>query len=252
MPGIGITFDFHNTLFTCDEWFELEVREIVPAFLTWAGEQEGLDVPPAAVAEGRRLYAELRSEIKLHGREQDAASCVADVLALLNIPVKPSTIESGVHTIMEQVPVAEPMPGALETVRALARLNIPLGIVSSAIYAPFLERSLRTCGGGDAFAAVTTSASAGFYKTRPEVYWHAASAMGISPEFMLHVGDSLAFDVGGAERAGFHTTWLSYGRTLGEDEPKPDLVLSDLQDAVPHLVGLAHAARDGQPQRPSP
>lgn len=252
MLKIAITFDFHNTLFTCDEWFELEVREIVPAFLTWAVEEHGLDVPPATVANGRRLYGELRSEIKRHGREQHAASCVADVLALLNIPLSPGMIELGVDTIMERAAVAEPLPGALETVRALASLKVPLGIVSSAVYVPFLERSLRISGIEDAFASITTSASAGYYKTRPEIYWHAASAMGVSPESMIHVGDSLAFDVGGAERAGLRTAWVSYGRTLGEDEPTPDLVLSDLREAAPQLVNFAHATRDDQPQLRTP
>ena len=61
-----------------------------------------------------------------------------------------------------------------------------------------------------AFTTVVTSASAGFYKSRPEIYLHAAEQLGVVPQPMVHVGDSLRFDVGGASRAGMGTVWLQH------------------------------------------
>jgi FMN phosphatase YigB (HAD superfamily) len=241
---IGITFDFHNTLFTCDDWFQLEVYDLVPAFLRWLTDQGGVSLPVQAETNGRRFYAELRVAIKEHGHEQNAASCIASVLDRLEVQVPESTIVEGVHAIMGAVAVAQPMQGVVETIRELAAQEIPLGIVSSAVYAPFLERSLVAHGTADAFAHVTTSASAGFYKTRPELFWHAAEAMNLSPANMLHVGDSLAFDVGGAQRAGFRGVWLSYGRGREAGGPEPDAILTDLTDSAPFLLRMV---RDESP-----
>lgn len=236
MKKAGITFDFHNTLFSCDEWFELEVREIVPAFLEWLKSREGHDVPLSATDDGRRLYAELRNEIKVHGREHDAAACVGAIVDVLCARVPAETVTEGVHCVMAAVQSAEPLLGALETVQDLAALDIPLGIVSSAVYAPFLERTLKEQGIRGAFLSVTTSAGAGFYKTRPEIYWRSASAMGLAPESMLHVGDSLAFDVAGAKRAGLRAAWVSYGRESDTEIADPDLVLENLNNAAPQIV----------------
>ena len=41
MNGQAITFDFHNTLAACPEWFELEVRRLPSSFLRWWSERDG-------------------------------------------------------------------------------------------------------------------------------------------------------------------------------------------------------------------
>ena len=251
MQAGGITFDFHNTLFSCDDWFQLEIRDLVPTFLTWLGAHGGPVVSSAMAAEGRRHYLDIRAEIKVHGQEQDAASCVDTVLDRLDLEVPRESVEAGVHQIMAAIAVAQPMTGALAMLRDLTRLQIPLGIVSSAVYQPFLERSLRAHGLSNVFAQVTTSAGAGFYKTRPEIYWHAAEAMGLRPATMVHVGDSLPFDVGGALQAGFRTVWISYGRDRDVFAPQPDLVLESLSDSTSQLVGLLTRRSNPAPARVS-
>jgi FMN phosphatase YigB (HAD superfamily) len=127
----------------------------------------------------------------------------------------------------------------VETVRALHDDGIRLGVVSSAVYHPFLEWSLEMFGIASAFTTVVTSASAGFYKSRPEIYRRAAEHLGVSPNRIVHVGDSLRFDVGGASRAGMGTVWLQH-RERREDERKfsPDLTLSTLTDSAAALQAL--------------
>jgi len=46
MNGQAITFDFHNTLAACPEWFELEVRTLPSSFLNWWADQPGFAGAP--------------------------------------------------------------------------------------------------------------------------------------------------------------------------------------------------------------
>ena len=115
---------------------------------------------------------------------------------------------------------ARPVPGAVETVRAIHHAGIAVGVISSAVYHPFLEWTLSAFGIRDRIAAVVTSASAGYYKSRPELYWHAADLLRVAPRRVVHVGDSLRFDVGGASRAGMGTVWLqANGASTNDDTP---------------------------------
>src|SRR5205085_260190 len=144
-------------------------------------------------------YRTLRHEIMEHGEELTAEASLASVFTALGIDVPGETLALGIEELMRQ-PLAgtSPIPGAVATVREIHRAGVPIGIISSAVYHPFLEWTLDDFGIRDAFRVVITSASAGFYKSRPELFWHAAEALGGVPERMVHVGDSLRFDVAGA------------------------------------------------------
>jgi FMN hydrolase / 5-amino-6-(5-phospho-D-ribitylamino)uracil phosphatase len=86
---------------------------------------------------------------------------------------------------------------------------------------------------------VITSASAGFYKSRAELYVHAAELLGATPERMVHVGDSFRFDVAGARRAGMRTVWLRSDQAeSGDPSIHPDLVLTTLEAAAPEILML--------------
>ena len=63
----------------------------------------------------------------------------------------------------------------------LANLGVPLGVISSAVYHPFLEWCLEAWGLRDDFAAVITSAGCGFYKSHPGIYQCALDALGAAP-----------------------------------------------------------------------
>jgi putative hydrolase of the HAD superfamily len=78
------------------------------------------------------------------------------------------------------------------------------------------------------FQSVVTSASSGFYKSRPEIYWTALDQIGAAPERSIHVGDSYRFDVLGGMRAGLATVWLSDDPEAGEKSPAPDAIVGSL------------------------
>jgi len=247
MDGKAITFDFHNTLAACPEWFELEIRRLPSAFLGWWSDRDGRRLDPALLDEADEHYRQLRIEIIEHGNELTAEACLEHVFSGMHLQVHEEDVRAGIAFLMrEALTGASPILGAIETVQEIHRAGVPIGVVSSAVYHPFLEWTLAAFGIRDAFQAVVTSASVGFYKSRPEIYWHAADVLGTVPERMVHVGDSLRFDVGGASRAGMGTVWLTDDRAeRGDQTLVPDLTISSLESAAPHILTiLSSRSRD--------
>jgi len=238
MNGQAITFDFHNTLASCPEWFELEVRHLPSSFLRWWSDRDGRQFAPALRDEADTRYQELRLQIIEHGNELTAEACLDHVFRAMRLQVPEDDVRRGVSDLMRgALAGAAPIPGAVATVREIHAAGIPIGIVSSAVYHPFLEWTLDTFGIRAAFDVIVTSASAGFYKSRAELYVHAAELLGATPERMVHVGDSLRFDVGGASRAGMGTVWLRR-EPSPSDHPaiRPDLTLTTLVAAAPRIL----------------
>jgi putative hydrolase of the HAD superfamily len=189
-------------------------------------------------------YRRLRLAIHHHGHELPAERCVATVLDQMGIAIDATTIARGVDEMMRAtLDEATPMVGAVETINALSAAGVRLGIVSSAVYHPFLEWTLERFGIRDAFAVVTTSASVGYYKSRPEIYWETLRELRVTAGNSVHIGDSIRFDVGGAQRAGMRTVLISANHNGSDpDVPVPDLVVPTLEDSTPGILGVFAAA----------
>lgn len=243
MDAAAITFDFHNTLADCPEWFELEVRHLPSAYLRWHAGQGAARYSVATLDDADSRYRTLRHEIMAHGNELTAEQSLRAIFDDMSIPAEDPELEAGVAALMrEAASLARPIPGAVETVRAIVQSGRRLGVVSSAVYHPFLEWTLEAFGIRSDFATIVTSASAGFYKSRPEIYLHAADLLSAQPNHMVHVGDSLRFDVGGAGRAGIGTVWLQHqGRPGDGSEFVPDLTLDSLEGSAPSILQLLDA-----------
>jgi putative hydrolase of the HAD superfamily len=132
--------------------------------------------------------------------------------------------------------------GAPSGLRALAALGLPMGVVSNSDGT--VEAELRRLGlcyapdGREPAAAtgirvgvVVDSAVAGVAKPDPAIFRIALDALGVPPSrTVLHVGDSLRFDVAGALAAGLQPVHLDpYGFC-----PAPD--------GHPHIRTLAELA----------
>ncbi len=242
MPIEAVTFDFHNTLVRCDEWFALEIRELVPETLRLLA-AEGLAPLDDALADRARLAdRELRAAIESHGEECDALTCALLTLERLGVAAPREAVARAIEALMRAaLPPAWPMPGAVEAVRALRGRGVRCGVVSSAVYHPFLEWALDRFGLRDAFGAVVSSASSGYYKTRPEIFEAALRELGATPEGAVHVGDSYRFDVLGARRAGLRTVW--YASTLAvleQPEIVADATVADLA-TLPAIIATLDA-----------
>ena len=228
----AVTLDFHNTLFQCDDWFTLEVETLVPRLLGWLEERRVVTTSDEQRAELRRTYRSLRRQIIADGIERDAASCVLHACRASGLELDPRQVDDGIAALMrDALATASPMPGAVEAVRDLRVSGLRVGVISNAIYHPFLLWALDRHGMGDAFDVVTTSASAGYYKSHPGIYQQTLAELNVAPRRTLHVGDSLQFDVLGAARAGLRTAYVTGGDESAESAGA-DIVIRSLHQLV--------------------
>jgi FMN phosphatase YigB (HAD superfamily) len=244
----AITFDFHNTLVHCDPWFDLEVTELpgeVAQALVEAGHAQ---FDPDHRTELTAVYRTLRSEIIDHGNELDATAGVLETFNRMGYVADKAVVESVVDTLFRPlIAETELVPGVRDTVAYLANAGYVLGVVSSAVHHDFLEWSLAHHGIRRYFTDVVTSASAGYYKSRPEIYRIACERLGSLPVETVHVGDSYRFDHLGGIAAGLRTVWYNRNGAEPASGPSPELELATLVGAGPRIAALMkHSAPDAR------
>lgn len=221
----AVTLDFHNTIARCDEWFNLEVYDLMPAFFGWCETNLGVNVEPEQIAAGKRHYRKLRQRVMDTGVELDAASAVSEVVEHLGLTIRPEAVSEAMADIFRPtVEGAEPIPGIVESVRCLRAAGVNLAVVSSAAYHPFLEWTLHKFEIADCFCHVLTSASTGYYKSSTRIYETALEHLGSEPGKSIHVGDSVRFDISPAKAIGMKT--VLFGSE--ESDGTADLHLSTL------------------------
>lgn len=119
-------------------------------------------------------------------------------------------------------------PRLFEEVReVLAGLHVPTCVVSN-----IDERELRSALRHHdlQFDFVVTSESARSYKPAPGIFQTALELTGWSPEAVIHVGDSLHSDVGGARRLGIRTAWVNRAERMSDiGSDTPDYTWEDLR-----------------------
>lgn len=155
--------------------------------------------------------------------------------ALEDLHISPTVIESAVGILKRywQSPDLHE-----DSLAALGRLGVPICVVSNAdredIDAAVALHGLR-------FEAVVTSECARSYKPHGRIFKMALETMGVAPERVIHVGDSLHSDVGGAKAAGIRSVWIQ--RTIrihdiGRSAPHHTIrSLLELPDLVDILTG---------------
>jgi HAD superfamily hydrolase (TIGR01509 family) len=230
MPIRAVTLDFHNTIARCDRWFALEVRELVPEVLHVLAARGELAAEDGLHDRARVAYRSLREGIIESGDERAALDCALATLAALELALPEDAVAATIEELMREALLeATPMPGVIAAVRTLAERGLKVGVVSSAVHHPFLDWTLAEFGIADAFATVVTSASSGFYKSRPEIYHAALRGLGADAREALHVGDSYRFDVLGARQAGMRAIWYaSTEEAMAQAENLADATVSDL------------------------
>ncbi|MGB3304835.1 MAG: tRNA (guanosine(37)-N1)-methyltransferase TrmD [Thermomicrobiales bacterium] len=244
-----VTFDFHNTLAHCDTWFALEIRELPGAVLRALHEERGSVADPDVIAAATASYRQLREGIMASGIEIDAHTSVMMTFAELEIAADPQQVEDILARIMRAaMHDVRPVAGAPDLVRDLHAAGFRIGVISSAVYHPFLEWCLASFGIAECIDFVITSASAGFYKSSTRIYEHALETAGVAPVQAIHIGDSPRWDVTTAHRAGMATVLLQaesidpHATTPGTVElATPDLVVSSFVDAREPILDLARA-----------
>jgi FMN phosphatase YigB (HAD superfamily) len=244
-----VTFDFHNTVAHCDPWFDLEIRELPAAVLRDLAGQGLATTGDALEADATAAYRTIRNAVMESGIEKDAQTCIEEVFAGLGVAAPADAVEASIERLMRAcLPDLSPVPGAIATIAALIDRDVPVGIVSSAVYHPFLEWALADFGLLKRLAFVATSASIGYYKSDVRIYHHAYDLARATVGLGVHVGDSPCWDIATAQRAGLGTVLYT---APGANRPElphdvvPDLMLESLVGAdAPILALLAARQRD--------
>lgn len=234
----AVTLDFHDTLMECDEWFQLEIYDLLPSFLQWLACERGQPAILNDADQSRTLYRKIRKQVLASGTEVDAAGCVELVIDQLGLSAGRDEVDRGLEAIMSPaLDSATPMPGAQELVAQLAQAGTRIAVISSAVYHPFLDWALERYRMRDHIEFVLTSASCGIYKSSSAIYHHAAELLGVEPHRCLHIGDSVPFDVASASQAGFSTVLVTWGTRAASDGAAPSLAVDSLVGLGDKLIG---------------
>ena len=113
-----------------------------------------------------------------------------------------------------------------EAAAALEALEIPICCVSNAdtedVVAAVKAHGLR-------FDRIVTSEDARSYKPHAGIFRKALAEMQVAPDRVMHVGDSLHSDVGGAKPLGMCTTWVCReDRMFDVGQARPDHKITSL------------------------
>lgn len=234
----AVTFDFHDTIAIAPAWFALEVRQLPGMVLHTLAAQGVVPHDGAQMAAATEPYRALRRAIQEHGQESDALAGVQHAFRAIGVVMPDAMVATAIGELMASVRAdASPRPGIVEAIAELTAAGLPLAVISNAVYHPFLEWCLEDWGIRDAFTAVISSASCGYYKSHDGIYTCALEALGVSPQETVHIGDSYRFDVEAAHRLGLRTIWLN----LKGDERAhcvADLVVNTLDGLAPRILNL--------------
>lgn len=121
-----------------------------------------------------------------------------------------------------------------ESKEILERCQIPICLVSNIDNAE-LQSALEHH--GLSFHQVVTSEDCRAYKPCHEVFRRALSVLDLSPEEVLHVGDSLSSDVEGAQSLGIPVLWINRKqRDISHTDKVPDYISTDMTGLL-DLIG---------------
>ena len=256
----AISFDFGNTLCAVSD-------EALRTVLLDAGERIAVRSGPFALEEFIELWREeARRQFAVNvplGRENDLKERLARVLARLRGMAAPvewddvaadrlstdEEVEAGIldygEAFVTRMPVDE------RAAPLLARLHgrYRLAILSNWPLAWAIDAIAERAGWTPYLDTIVVSQRVGWIKPHRAIFEATASALGVAPAELLHVGDDWAADVVGAKRAG---AWAAYLVTRPQTSPLPssvpdgsveaDLTLQDLVDIEGSLRALAAAA----------
>lgn len=217
----GVFLDFYGTIASGDvQAVEDVCRQVI--------EEHGLqiDAPQLAVKWGMRFFAAVE-EIGC-----STFRCLKQIESeTLVETISPFVGPIDVRPYIERFNAYLARPTIYEEVReVLGRLSVPVCIVSNAdeqeLRSALEHQDLR-------FEYVISSESAGSYKPEPGIFEAALALTGWSADHVIHVGDSLHSDVGGAQRVGLKTAWVNRTHRISDiGTAEPDHVWTDLRPLV--------------------
>jgi putative hydrolase of the HAD superfamily len=200
----------------------------------------GLPIGPADFEQAH--YAGIRAVDQGLGEEEGTFTYLGGYVRALGIqPEGRSRAIRALATLWETPSVnlwRQTIPDSIIGLRRLAAYGLPLGFVSNSDGTA--EEQLRRHhigqvgpGEGVEVAIITDSAVVGLAKPDPRVFNSAVSALGVVPERIAYVGDSVRYDVLGSEAAGMVPVHFDPLQTCqsGHDHRHIEAIV-DLQDIL--------------------
>ncbi len=210
-PIRGVIFDMDGVLLDTERFYTEVTQEIVGRF-------------------GRVFDWSIKAEMV--GRPAiESARHLVQVLAL---PITPEQYLSEREArLQELLATAEPMPGAVELVRALHRRGIPSAVATSSTRDFFALKTRRHAAWFDLFDAIIVGddGRVGRGKPAPDIFLVAAAELGIAPQDCLVVEDSPA-GIAAARAAGKQSLAV----------PDPGMDTARLAAADLLVTSLAHVS----------
>lgn len=237
MPHRAVFFDFGGTLFSY-----AEMRPHFDQMLLDLARHHSISVPMQEIRGiyreivTRKMAAFLPRPFYLHRELFDEAH--VELLSALGADPDRSG-QTSLYMGQTEVGLAavNPREGVHDTLAALHGRGLHLSIVSNIDedqFQPLWER----IGLGPHFDAITTSEEARSCKPHPGIYHHALSKAGeVAPEEVVFVGDSVEYDVAGANALGMTTVLITEGPGQVEGNADPDHVI----EAIPELLHIVSA-----------
>lgn len=136
------------------------------------------------------------------------------------------------------------IPGHHEAlIRSLGE-GLRIGVCSNFSHSETAVSILEESGMHAHLDAVVVSDAFGLRKPRREIFEEVMGLLDASPDQVLHVGDSLRADVGGAAQLGIRTVWITrrirdpQERLRVHEGPAPTYVIEDLAELPALVAGL--------------
>ena len=133
-----------------------------------------------------------------------------------------------------------PLDGAADTLRTLRDQGLRIGLISNTVWPGSVHvEDLARHGLTPYLEHLIFSADAEAWKPYPEVFQMGLAALDLTPDEAVYVGDSLYFDVLGAQQAGLRGVWIEQTQRWLPDglEVTPDATIQTLPDLLDVLAG---------------
>ena len=127
----------------------------------------------------------------------------------------------------------KPFSHVPQTLSSLRAEGYKLGLLSD--FPP--ETKLEYLGLSGYWDAVLCSESSGTIKPNPLSFLELSRSLGLPPEKIMYVGNSLDYDVAGASRAGMKTAWIKNPLLpCSVKEYKPDFIFTSYRQLLDYML----------------
>jgi len=275
LPGVrAVLFDVYGTVLISSSG-DIDVSDYALDNVVHALRMSGCDAPAGRERDvAGFVIAEFLLTIRRHhesGRAEGKPQPEVDILAVwrdvMRVLNERGTLDEPPAVEIEKLAFAfemcsnpvYPMPGFAETIGALDRRNLVLGIVSNAqFFTPvimnyFLSGSVSDEATVPPFRPDLTFFSYRYGRAKPDPFLFDAAKdglarLGIEPGNVLFVGNDMRNDIWPARQAGFRTALFAGDRRslrLRKDDPRaadagPDCVLHDLRHLETIVAEAGH------------